>query len=380
MFCNRAFLYNQSVVFTDYATKGKDREVFKDFLNSGVIVPYLYAERSPAQKPDFSLNQSAFPAWQQICQETRMHCIRLSWDDDENKAKCNERLALPFHNFALGAYRGNAKRYVRDLGLDQTVAEKLSERLKTLSETSSRLSERKGRPVAREDLYREFVSFGDPAQGLYDGDKPFAAQLKELIDLSYNASLPDALLAYPLTPQSSLARTALQGVDLASTDCADGRSCMTPDEWVRLIKNTAFTLVQNAEYLASFNLLGLEDVAVARSTDEWARYSKSLSSLLANPLDFPDRKRGAPAIFDNYTALVKRITSLVKNRMRDSNYQSWMPTFTGEGSCDMVGVVCVGVAPRCCGPGAAGNCRPADRLTTACAPPLRHWGSHPRHQ
>jgi hypothetical protein len=232
-----------------------------------------------------------------------------------------KRLARPFHQFALSAEKGNALKYAKDLGLEGGLANNLVARLKEVSVKSAEMEARTGKPVTREQLYREFVTLGEPAQSLYDRAKPFSIQIKELIDLRYNANLPDALQMFALTPRGSLARTALQELELASANDTP----LAGDELIRLIRNTAFELATNAQYLSSPRWLTLEDVNTVRRTDQWIRYRNALSSLLANPMGFPDDTKGAPAVYKTYIALAARTTSLAKNRVLESRLRNWTP-------------------------------------------------------
>ena len=64
---NRAFLYNNPAIFRDYAKSGKDREDFKELLSGRVVIPYLYAEPSPATEPRaFSRRGAGWEGWRQV--------------------------------------------------------------------------------------------------------------------------------------------------------------------------------------------------------------------------------------------------------------------------------------------------------------------------
>src|SRR5205807_6096151 len=91
---NRAYIYNSEVIYRDYLpTKNSSdsdevqraqasREAFKTLLQDNVVVPYLFTENSPVQPPKFKT--LSFEEWTRICQEVRVQCVRLSWDDDLN--------------------------------------------------------------------------------------------------------------------------------------------------------------------------------------------------------------------------------------------------------------------------------------------------------
>src|SRR6266487_1499402 len=157
---NRAFLYNNQAVSEDYTQGSPSREAFKDLLKYGIIKPYLYKERSPAEKPDFTVTP-AFTAWQQICQEVQTQCIRLSWDDETNNTLTRELLARRFDNFATNASSGVMKKYLQDLRVDESKEDALKNRLLDLAETCTSLKRKEKKDlIAREDLYKIFVTAG----------------------------------------------------------------------------------------------------------------------------------------------------------------------------------------------------------------------------
>src|SRR5260370_11845711 len=119
---NRAFLYNNSVLFEDYLREGSTRSVFKQFLQEGTIVPFLLYERSPNQRPVFGTNREGFTAWEQICEEVHMQCMRFSWDDERHKTALDQFTAR-YHSFLTSIETGtarNIKNLPQDLGLPPT--------------------------------------------------------------------------------------------------------------------------------------------------------------------------------------------------------------------------------------------------------------------
>jgi hypothetical protein len=69
---NRAYLHSNPIVFQDYLQPGENREAFKELLNYGVIVPYLFNEQTPLDKPNYATDPRGFPVWEYICQEVRV--------------------------------------------------------------------------------------------------------------------------------------------------------------------------------------------------------------------------------------------------------------------------------------------------------------------
>src|SRR5207253_2408483 len=112
-----------------------------------------------------------------------------------------------------------------------------------------------GRAVTREDLYREFVVAADtrPAEGRYDRGKPFAGELKRLLDLRHNANLPDVLERFPMVPADTLPRSALQEWRLE----ANGRPAISVPELAERIRESARPLAEGGACLESFGVLSL---------------------------------------------------------------------------------------------------------------------------
>ena len=322
---NRAYLYNNPVVFQDYTGKGPDREAFKEFLKSGVIVPYLFNETSPVDEPAYRTLR--FQSWSELAQEVRMQCVRLSWGDD-NASKIDDLLAVRFHLFPRTAMDRNPDVFLYHLNLPLDKKDEFRRRLKQMSDISGDFS-MQDKKITREDLYKHFVVADDtsPAEGRYDRNKPFAGEIKQLLDLCYNMNLPDALGRYALTPFDSLPRTALQewqGMKEEPIKIGD---------LVTLLSRTAFDLVQGGLFLESFGLLSLVDVQEVRRMEEWTLYMESMDELIRNPLEFAESNTGASAVYHNYINLAQAMTRYLANR----RMEEWAPVI--ELQIDIAGAI-----------------------------------------
>lgn len=305
---NRAYLYNNSVVFQDYLPGSQNREAFKELLNSNVIVPYLFRERSPVEPPPFNTASQGFLAWHQVCQEVHMQCVRLSWNDQLNEQLSREQLALQFHQFAQNLAEGDLEKYVRDLDVDPNDSEQLKITFEAIERFCQELMQQE-RIVTRTDLYKKFVIAGsDPVERKYDRNKPFSGEIKLLLDLAYNSYLADALGGYLLTPVDSLPRTALQEWEQARGN----QSLIDGGELIRLLRLSGFVLIQGGMYLKSLSLLNLYDVQTVRQMDEWVAYIQLSEALLNNPSWFVDGS--AAGVYQNYANLMKKITHLIVQR------------------------------------------------------------------
>lgn len=314
---NRAYLYNNLIIFHDYTRRGRNRDAFKALLNEGAIIPYLFTETSPVERPPFGVDEQGFAAWQQLCQEVQMYCLRLSWNNEVNESLAFMRLGRPFSNFVQNMASGDAGQYARDLALASAMQTLFRNRLIQVAQAGlSFIEQERG---GRNDYYREFVTAGDnPALRLYDSTKPFAAEIKQCIDLAYNSYLADALGGYLLTPPDSLLRTALQEwVQIAHL------SEITGDTLIRILQEASFPPAQEGIYLRSFVSLTLETVRVARQSDEWSIYIESLENLVNEPVQFV-----TGGIYQHYLALAQRLTNMVTQqggqRAGDTT-TAWLP-------------------------------------------------------
>lgn len=317
---NRGFLYNNRSIFQDYLQAGRNREAFKELLDEGTIIPYLYTEVSPLEPPPFEVDAQGFPAWQRLCQEVRMHCLRLSWDDTLNRKIAHVQLARRFHNFAQNIASGDYEQYIQDLDLDVSTREELRSRLLDIARMCLVFLEQE-KLVARSDLYKAFITAGEnPVERHYDGTKPFTAELKQLLDLAYNTYLADALGGYLLTPADSLLRTALQEWEQLAH-----LPSIASDDLVRIMQGASFSLAPGGPSLRSVGLLRLQEVQIVRRMDEWRLYVESQEELLKDPLQFTGRT--AVNVYQSYLTFVARMTALVQERhpTRTTFTASWIP-------------------------------------------------------
>lgn len=316
---NRAYLYNTPVVIRDYEDDGDDREAFKTLLNEGTLLPFLYSESDPAERPPEgnAYDRAGFHAWERVCREADPACVRLSWNDELNQTAIDNQLTRRFSNFASNAYDMDPGVLCDDLGLSDDHARGLSERLKDLA--AFKLNH--GRTIRRTQLYEEFINAPGtrPDEGKFDPAKPYAAELKQLIDLNYNVNLPDALDGFALTPSGGLPRTALQELQRANW------RPITADELVELVQRFSFSTIQEGLVLESMADLTLSDVVDVRKTDEWEEYAASVERIIEDPFSFADHDTGAMAVYRNYARLAEQITNTVVSRRTNAIIKPFKP-------------------------------------------------------
>ncbi|RAQ94338.1 hypothetical protein [Thermogemmatispora tikiterensis] len=322
---NRAYLYNSAAVTQDYVgRRNPARQIFQELLEKATIVPFLLYERSPVDPPQSSPQgqaygvTAAFQQWREVCQEVRPRCLRLSWDDQENELRARQALVHPFTSFARSITEHDLDLWLQDLALPESAREPFRQRLIEVERFCLALADA-GKDVTRDALYKEFVVAGsNTAERRYDSSKPFAAKLKQLFDLRYNANLPDALGSYLLTPADSLPRVALQ--ELAAPQ---RQASLSGEEIVQLLKHLAFALVQQGLNLPSLHLLSLQDVATIRRMDEWQDYMQQMRALLAHPQTFADG--GAAHVYESYIRLTRRIVQRIQEKKLRIPLKAWSP-------------------------------------------------------
>lgn len=285
---NRAYFFNNDAVVRDFAEPGPARVAFKQLLDDAVLVPFLYGETSPVHtEADDRLPYRAERQWREIAAETEMSCVRLSWSDDVNRAAVNKGLAMRFHDFVTSlkakCLDGGDEIFASHLGVPKADARDLRRRFSEVATWAFHRDQR----VMREDFYREFVVADgtEPLEGRYSADKRYAGQLKLLVDLAYNTSLPETLDRYPLRPEESLHRSALQ----EWKQRPDGRRRMVGADAATeavILRKTAFDLATAELPVPALADLSLAHVARARATDEWRAYLDALADLVAHPEAF----------------------------------------------------------------------------------------------
>ena len=172
-----------------------------------------------------------------------------------------------------------------------------------------------------------------PAERRYAKDKPFAAEIKQLLDLRYNTNLPDALGRYALTPFDSLPRTALQEWN----DEAKGQRTITIDDVRALVQKSVFSVMTSGMFIESFGVLHLADVCEVRRTDAWLSYIEAVRDLLDDPFSFCRPNAGAAAVQERFVDLVGVVTRIAQRANRVPRLEPWRPVTELE--LDMAGGV-----------------------------------------
>ncbi|MGV9278155.1 hypothetical protein [Streptomyces griseosporeus] len=326
---NRAYFYNNDAITVDLMEEGEARQAHRRLLASGAIVPFLLTERHPAEEPPAHLHvrQAGFTAWQEtlagLPADDRVRCVRMSWDDPdddrENRERSRTRLFQPFAEKVQGLTAKDIDILAAQVGVAPRDADRFGQRLGEVVSFSNSLSVRR-RQVVRNTLYEEFVSVpgSNVAEGRYDAGKPFAGEIKQLLDLIYSVNLADALGRYPLTPVGSLRRVVLQEAREAR---ATPGIVEDPEQLLTFLRRQTFAAVQDHLTPAAVNGLALQDIWRLRQTAAWNAYVRAFGALTASPEAFRD---SVGEVFDCYVRLNSEILKLARER-RQARPNPWRP-------------------------------------------------------
>jgi hypothetical protein len=298
---NRAFMFNNDIVLDDYDDK-ISRLHFQALLNDRVIIPYLFNEESPDQKPVFTIGDKKWNAWLEILNESYPACVRLNWDDQKLDF---ERMSSAFHRYIKSLDTpGMPEGLASYLGIPTDGLGAFKKRIFEVVDFVTRIG-REDKFVTRNMLYSGFVTApGTPVDSGMYGNGLFSAELKQIFDLKYNINLPDALGRYALTPEDSLPRSALG--DLSETLRMQSITENNIQDILRALRQIAFEKVSKGLYLENLATLSLEDVAEIRKMHEWEKYIQSVRSLLQKPFDFLDRSTKVYANFESLNRAISR--------------------------------------------------------------------------
>lgn len=298
---NRAFMFNNEVIVDDYDDT-ESRENLKTLLNNKVIIPYLVFEDSPDQKPNFDMKESLWNAWMDIVHDSHLACVKLDWGDQSDDFK---RLSGRYHNYVQTLNTEQRAEHLADaLKVPKNEYPEFRKRLTDVAEYAFHLAEKK--LVTRNDLYKEFVvTDGSNTSEGYYSQKPYAAKIKQIVDLKYNVNLPDAMGRYSLTPEGSPPRSALG--DLEESIQANIINPENVKDILQSLRDLAFDQITQGMYLKSLGDLKLADVIKVRESNEWEMYKDAMLKLLANPLQFPHLSAVFYAKFEKLNTTITRI-------------------------------------------------------------------------
>jgi len=302
---NRAFLFNNSALEDEYL-ESKNRGAFMKLLSrpNPVIIPYLFTENSPDEKPSFPVLENQWIAWQDMIQNTKSSCIRFDWGNQTDDIKKFTRV---YHRYIQTI---NAEGQPEHLALHfKVVSNQIPTfrlRLNEVAQFALDIAS-EGKAVTRNQLYEKFVCVdgSKTSDGYYDSSKPFASELKQIFDLKYNVNLPDALGRFTLTPKNSPPRVALGDLD----DVIRPASITDKNikDVIYALQRLAFDTLAQGLYIKSLSSLSLEDVLTVRASREWGEYNKKVNEILAKPFEFPQLVAELAAKFESLNEKITKV-------------------------------------------------------------------------
>jgi hypothetical protein len=218
---------------------------------------------------------------------------------------------------------GEPALYAQHLGIATTQYVAFAERLNQVAQwfSSAPLGvDGKRQLRQRNDFYKQFVVVDgkNVQEGWYDGKKPFAAELKRLIDLKYNTNLADAIGRFALTPIDSLPRLALQE-DRIPLQSARGQ--VDAESLTVLLRRILTDLVQRKLDMPFLDSVDLADVIRIRETENWKNYVQRFGGLLESTSSWG--KSGIPmveindhlqSVFEHYSQVTSSLAAMVSHR------------------------------------------------------------------
>ena len=191
----------------------REREAFSSFLRDGSIVVFLYGsdETSPyvGKLPEYETDRRAILAWNELCDNCRIYCIRENWSSGIDQH------SIDFVRFCCTIsddMEGNIM-LARSLGIREHQQQWFLATLKDVSVEGfvrTRLTGTNAydaiRGLSRSYFYKSFV-VREPQGGsqpvlncLFDERKPFAHELKAIVDTFYNSLFTNYFQCHEMLP------------------------------------------------------------------------------------------------------------------------------------------------------------------------------------
>ncbi len=278
---NRASIENSKVFSDWYCNDNEEYEAFKQLLSSGSVILYLMREYSPVITPNYGYNSKTFERWKAFCKEIPVFCLRFDWDDSSNKYESTSLLGYVFQNFCMttvyNQYRMEG--LMKSMNIPDSQKKAFVKIWKQIHDDVVQWNESdtdEG-PYRRDRFYKNFIvkKETDVENGIIDINKPFARELKQIIDFNYCTNLPLALQIQPLIPKDSKMnfyllseRTAKQRqreIGISELICAvsEFEAEFIPDKKLPVFRE-----------LSGFNL---DTVWQLRQLKEWAEYMRAVT-------------------------------------------------------------------------------------------------------
>ncbi|MFO1107890.1 MAG: hypothetical protein U1E61_01760 [Bradyrhizobium sp.] len=322
---NRAYAYTNEVLAEIYANRSES-ESLRKALDREAIVIFLAGERSLDDEVKFQVGEhhlagNQLKLLQRLLESSDVPCLRFDWDDETtNKNILKNKLGRSFQEFVQTIANLDIKLLARDFNIPEDRQRAFRTRLYELAQYALTFSSpERGDdppPLTRTDVYENFVTpEGRTIGGFIDEDRPFAREIKSLVDLKYNCNLPDALARFAVTSAGDIDRSVLQETRRYGLEHLEKFTTQDEDALLDLLTRSAFDEMSTFNSFQFLDQIDLSDALSLRSNPSWSEYADLVKRIL------PAKNSGSfeqHAIFDtkNLKALGEAHTSLLSNAAR----------------------------------------------------------------
>jgi hypothetical protein len=165
--------------------------------------------------------------------------------------------------------------------------------------------------LPRNEIYLQYIvaSGSDTSLGKFrrpDHSNPFVYEIKKLVDLAYNTTLPDLLRRYTFTPATLPTRSALQDEVTLDEGATDWQKVLPTEEILDYIRRHFMAQMNRAMTLPLLSNLTMTDVVEVRRFDEWEAFRDAQTAILRNPLGLVELLPKFSAAFDNFQGALSR--------------------------------------------------------------------------
>lgn len=293
---NRATVQNSAVFLQWYINYNgqlneEEHKAFCELLRDGSIVICLFGEENPWGRADYQINDRA--DYDKLCMDNEVFCLRLDWDNETNKYLINKNLAAQFHNtcIVLPEFEMDFIGLCKVFGInDKEKQQEFRDVWKNIQKEVLDYSHNENKLFSRQKFYERFIiKEGTKAEhSIIDPDKPFSAELKQIIDYIYCTNLPKALGIQTIIPDDSrikvydetslITRGAYREITIDELCCAI-------EEYLPGFVGSVYDLPVAREYT-------IDEVYKVRKLSKWKRYVNTVVSgrkrATENEIDFYD--------------------------------------------------------------------------------------------
>jgi hypothetical protein len=291
---NRAYMRNNEYIYKHFMPDSPDLSAAATLARGRVMIPYLFEESTLLDDVAWDKRPAGDQAMATLLDATggNITCLRFALDDEINK-EATTILAQSFRNY-LVRLRHYDKRQRNILAeelrgrnrsfRDDAEWSEFNRRLNALADYAYHADNLK-----RHDIYQDFINKprSNTSEGHFRGkgnDASFLFEIKKLVDLIYNTTLPDSLRRFTFTPVDLPSRAALQDQINLAAKGVDWRKGLPDNEVLDFIRRQFMAQTQNAMTLPLLAELTMADIVEIRRIDEWEAFRLAQTAILNNPL------------------------------------------------------------------------------------------------